>query len=321
MYAPEPWLVDALFRHLLVDVAGSTHRAELSIDKLFDPQTPYGRQGLVELRALMPEGEDAPALIAKIERPEALANIAAILEASDGVMVARGDLGVELPLESVPTTQDDLVDLARRHHKPVIIATQMLDSMIRNPRPTRAEVADIAHAVQSGADALMLSGETAVGRYALESVAIMDRVVRYAEARLWRESAFHSLTLRDTPARPMPFGDAFGRAVSGLSRDLGVRTILVVSRSGTTGRVLSSSRPAAPVLAATPSARICRCLALCWGVLPLLASEEDIAEPTALVRRLAEEHGLADSGQSALIVHGFRQDPRESQPSLTVVTV
>lgn len=273
-----------------------------------------------ELRALLPS-ESNRQIVAKIERPQALENIESILSVCDAIMVARGDLGVEMPPESLPGAQDALVDLAHQHRKPVIIATQMLDSMIRNPRPTRAEVADIAHAVQTGADALMLSGETAVGAYPEATVEIMDLTIRHAEGRLWREGAFESLTSSDHEATPTRVDIALGRSVSSLSRDLGIRMILVVSRSGTTGRVLSASRPAAPVLAATADRRVCRQLGLCWGVVPIPVKPEELELPVVLLRRLAGSLGLAEAGQMGLIVRGFRTDPRENQPSVTVVTI
>jgi pyruvate kinase len=277
-------------------------------------------EDIEELRALLPSGSSQQ-LVAKIERPQALDNIESILEVSDAIMVARGDLGVELPPESLPATQDELVKLAHRHRKPVIIATQMLDSMIRNPRPTRAEVADIAHAVQTGVDAVMLSGETAIGAYPEETVEFMDLAIRHAEARLWREGAFESLTASDANQQPMPLDVALSRSVASISRDLGIRLILVVSRSGTTGRVMSSARPAAPILAATADRKVCRQLALCWGVLPVPAQVSDFDLPVVLLRRLADSLDLADAGQMGLIVRGFRPEPRENQPSVTVVTI
>ena len=263
----------------------------------------------------------SPAIVAKIERLEALQNAEAIVAASDAIMIARGDLGIELPYESIPGHQDDLVKMCRLHHTPVIIATQMLESMMQSSRPTRAEVADIAHAVTSGADAVMLSGETAVGAYPLECAAVMDRVIRRTETRLWSESAFQSLNLDDLVTRPMPIGKAFGNAVSVLSRDLGVRTILAISRSGMSGLMLSSSRPAAPVFAASASGRTCRMLNLCWGVVPVEVRQKEIDVSVLLLRRLVKDYGTAEKGQFGLVVQGFLSDARESKPSLTVITI
>jgi pyruvate kinase len=273
-----------------------------------------------ELRGLLPPDRQLP-IVAKIERPEALDNIAAIFATADAIMVARGDLGVELPLETLPGIQDRLVELGRRHGKPVIIATQMLDSMIRNPRPTRAEVVDVAFAVTSGADAVMLSGETAVGAYPLLTVEMMDRVIRQAEDRLWSSNAFGALALAEPDSRPMPLDDALRRSVTRLSRDLGVRAILVVSRSGRSGLAVSSARPAAPVVAVTDSLAVCRFFSLCWGIVPMVVDPAALQQPVELLRQLAVELDLAATGHMGLIVRGFRDDLRENQPSVTVVTI
>jgi len=149
----------------------------------------------------------------------------------------------------------------------------------------------------------------------------MDLAIRHAEGRLWHDGAFESLTGDVPKADPMRVDVALSRSVSSLSRDLGIRLILVVSRSGTTGRVLSSSRPAAPVLAATADQRVCRQLALCWGVVPIPVKAGDLESPVVLLRRLANSLGLAEVGQMGLIVRGFRLDRRENQPSVTVVTI
>ena len=143
-------------------------------------------------------------IIGKIEKPEALDNIEEILDAADAIMVARGDLGVELPPQAVPTVQNQLIDLARARHKPVIVATQMLESMITHPRPTRAEVSDVATAVRAGADAVMLSAETAVGKYPVEAVKMVDDIARQMEGYLWKQGAFGSLTRRHPPPCPAP---------------------------------------------------------------------------------------------------------------------
>jgi len=235
--------------------------------------------------------------------------------------VARGDLGVELPPETLPVTQDALVELARLHCKPVIIATQMLDSMIRNPRPTRAEVSDVAHAVQTGADAVMLSGETAVGAFPMQTVEMMDRVIRHAEGRLWHQGAFGSLSRRDERSLPMTINDALSKAVTHLSRDLEIRTILVVSRSGQSGVTVSAARPAAPVLAVSSDLRVCRFLNLCWGIVPTLVEAEALDDPVGLLRRLVHEMHLAEPLQMGLIVKGFRAEVRDNLPSVTVVTI
>ncbi len=261
-------------------------------------------------------------LVAKIEKPEALAQIEEIVDAADAIMVARGDLGVEVPAEQVPSIQDELVRLGRERHKPVIIATQMLESMLREARPTRAEVADVAHAVGSGTDALMLSGETAVGEHPVAAVQIMDRIIRQTEAGQWSRSGFRSLTVDDSPPPDMHTNVAVGRAVAQLSRDLEARAVLVVSRTGTSTQVMSAARPAAPLLAVTCSERICRLMNLCWGVVPTCVPEAELDRPVSLVRTVVARMGLGaaeTAGGRALVVRGFRDPPAENLPSVAVV--
>ena len=277
---------------------------------------------VLQLREILDEGGRADVgIISKIEKPEALEDIDAILDVSDGIMVARGDLGVELPAESVPVAQDQLVDRARANHKPVIIATQMLDSMIQNARPTRAEVTDVANAVKSGADAVMLSGETAAGEHPVGAVRTLDRVVRHAEGYLWSQGAFSALSRAEDREPPIPVANALARATSVLSRDLRVRAILVVSRSGTSVRMMSAARPAAPIIAAVADTEICRRLMLPWGVLPTVAPQDELDSPDELGRRLAAEMGLADPGQTILVAQGYHDDPELSLPRLTIVRV
>ncbi|MBI2569579.1 MAG: pyruvate kinase [Candidatus Schekmanbacteria bacterium] len=280
---------------------------------------------VVELRALVAEAApEGAAIIAKIEKREALENIDAILGAADGIMVARGDLGVELPPEAVPDAQEQLTALAREYRKPVIIATQMLESMIENQRPTRAEVADIAHAVKSGVDAVMLSAETATGRHPVEAVATMDAVARQTEAHLFAHGAFG--TLRGNGRRaapPLAVDDAMAESTALLSRDLLVRAIVVISRAGRSVAVTSSSRPAAPIIAATASRRVLSFASLLWGVIPVTAadSELDIELHGSLAKQLVRDLGLTEPGQTILVLRGFSTDPSENEPSVTVLRV
>ena len=272
------------------------------------------------LRDLVEQAGRRVAIIAKIEKPEALEDIGSILDAADGLMVARGDLGVELPPQAVPLAQDQLIDLARRRAKPVIVATQMLESMIENPRPTRAEVSDVANAVRAGADALMLSGETAAGDYPVKAVEMMDEVIRRTESYLWDQGAFSSPP-RPRQATPIPIEDALAAANAQLSHDLRVRAIVVLSASGRTAGVVSSGRPQAPIVAVLggPAAR--RATNLVWGVIPLTAEDGETAEPRDLACRLLTELGLAEEGQAFLVVRGFDRDPRRSFPSISMGTV
>lgn len=273
-----------------------------------------------ELRELLPS-VSPPHVIAKIERPEALQEIDALLDVSDGIMVARGDLGVELPPAVVPVVQRELIAAARGRHKPVIVATQMLESMIEHPQPTRAEVQDIASAVFSGADAVMLSAETASGRYPLRAVEMMDQVARQAEGCLWTEGAFQGIPHEEELPVPLPVHVALAHATSQLSRDLLVRAIVVVSSAGATAEVVSAARPAAPIAAVTSSDATARRMALLWGVIPRQVSTEELAQPQGLARRLVLELGLAASGQYILEVSGFSTVPEVNAPCVTVLQV
>ncbi|MCL6622530.1 MAG: pyruvate kinase, partial [Syntrophobacterales bacterium] len=200
-----------------------------------------------ELRAAARRvGIDVPVL-AKIERPEAVAAADAILEAFDGVMVARGDLGVEIPLEQVPHVQKRLIELARRAAKPVVTATDMLDSMRASPRPTRAEASDVANAVYDGTDAVMLSGETAVGQFPVEALTYMDRIVRETEAQL--RGLHRELSLQDGTVE-----EQVTEAACRLARQVGARAIIAPTLSGATARLVARHRPAAVVVAPAPAA-------------------------------------------------------------------
>lgn len=273
-----------------------------------------------ELKSLVAESGGPASIIAKIERPEALEDIDAILDAADGIMVARGDLGVEMPPQKVPLVQIQLIDLARAKSKPVIVATQMLESMVEKPRPTRAEVSDVALAVRSGADAVMLSAESAVGKYPVQAVEMMDTVARETEAYLWHAGGFRVLSkppeAGSDAAAPMLAEDALARAMAQLSRDIQARAIVVISRSGRTAQVMSASRPAAPIVATSPDPCTCRKTAVLWGLIPRLVEEKEFDHPEDLARRLARDLGLGTEGQSVLLVRGFGGDP-----SITVVTI
>ena len=274
-----------------------------------------------DLRALVDASGADAAIVAKIEKPEALENIDAILKATDAIMVARGDLGVELPPQAVPAAQDQLVDLARQHHKPVIVATQMLESMISHPRPTRAEVSDVATAVRSGADAVMLSAETASGQYPLEAVRMMDSVARQTEGYLWRQGAFGTLARHPEAPRPLPVEGALSESVAQLSRDLRVRAITVISRQGRSLAVMSASRPAAPIVGICPDRRSARVAALLWGVIPARVEAPVDADPLHTARQAARDLGLARTGQHILLVQGFSSDPGQNTPCVTILTV
>jgi pyruvate kinase len=276
---------------------------------------------LIELKRLVHDWEGYAEVIAKIERPEALINSETILEYADGIMVARGDLGVELSPEQVPVAQRQLIDRALALNKPVIIATQMLESMIVNARPTRAEVADVSLSVSSGADALMLSGETAVGAHPILAVEMMDRIARQTEGYLWQHGAFGSIGSEKQAQPPIPFGDAVADATALLSRLLSVRAIVVITESGRTALTVSSARPAAPVIALSANQQTYRRMSLLWGVVPMTATAEEIANPVALARQAVKRIDLAAPGNPILLVQGFHSDPVLNAPSITVLSV
>jgi len=276
---------------------------------------------VAQLQALVAESGHRAGVVAKIERPEALADADGIIEASDAIMVARGDLGVELPPEQVPIAQHQLIDRARRRGRPVIVATQMLESMIDNPRPTRAEVADVSGAVLAGADAVMLSGETASGAFPVQAVAMMDRIARQTEGYLWQQGAFDMTVHLDPGEPPIPFGDAVARSTAQLSRDLRVRAIVVISDSGMSAATVCAARPAAPVVAISAVAATCRRMSLMWGAIPRLVTPSDLDDAPALARRTARELELAAPGDDILMVRGFNADPVLNTPSITLLGV
>ena len=226
---------------------------------------------LAARRILAEEGRPHVPIVAKIERPQALDQIDAILDAADGLMVARGDLGLEMPLERVPSVQKDLVRRARREGVPVIVATQVFDSMRTEPRPTRAEVSDAANAVADGADAIMLSDETAAGAFPIAAVQILDAVIREAELSPSRDG--------DAPVLDDPIFSRHGRALCEaavtLARGGQADAIVAVTRGGKTARLLSAFRPAAPILAATPSETTAARMSLLWGVTPVVLAPDE----------------------------------------------
>lgn len=226
---------------------------------------------ILALRRLLEEYDSDIHIIAKIENHQGLDNLDSILKVVDGLMVARGDLGVQIPPEEVPLAQKHMITRCNQLGKPVITATQMLDSMIRNPRPTRAEASDVANAIFDGTDAIMLSGETAAGKYPVDSVATMARLARRTELAL---DCDHFL-LRHETSKPQSVTDAISYASRQTARRLGAAAILTSTQSGHTARMVSKYRPGAPVIAITPKPAVLRKLLLTWGVAPLLGRKTD----------------------------------------------
>ena len=281
-------------------------------------------QDVLDLRQVLAEAGYQTPIIAKIEKPEALEEIGAILEATDGIMIARGDLGVEMPAEEVPLIQAELIRLAVEANRPVIVATQMLESMTESARPTRAEVTDVAGAAIAGADAVMLSGETATGRHPVEAVATMDRILRQVEGHQWRVGQFgqvlvHSHSPEDEATPELRMVEALSRAVASLSRDLSVRAIFTPTASGRTARMVAAERPAAPVVALTPDPATARRLMLCWGVLPVAVDDLAQGHLAPEARRIAALLGLAKPGEFLLLVYNPTAEPGSEAPTVTVL--
>lgn len=272
-----------------------------------------------EARELVREAGSPAKIIAKIETPEAVQSADEIIEAADGIMVARGDLGVEMPVEMVPIAQRELIAKARARNRPAIVATQMLESMVVHPRPTRAEVSDAAAAVFAGADAVMLSAESASGKFPVEAVETLDRVARQAEACLWAEGAFGTLAEYTHLAPPLPFQPAIARALAQLSRDLRVRAIVVHSHRGVAAGVAAAARPAAPIVAASPGLATCRQMNLLWGVVPVQVDSEE--PPHELAIRLARNLGLADTGQYILAIGGVGNNSQRQTPIVAITAL
>ncbi len=254
-----------------------------------------------QVKAVMAEIGKTAALIAKIERREAVQNFNSILRASDGIMVARGDLGVEIPLERVPIVQKEIIRRCNRVGRPVITATQMLESMINAPRPTRAEVADVANAIWDGTDAIMLSAETSIGSYPTEAVKVMARIVKETEAALPYERIMRE---KGDDLEPQT-DDAIAYSAARTAHQLGARAILAFTESGSTALRVSKYRPKVPIVAITPSNMVQRKLALAWGVYSHQVSppshvENLFVEGSALAKRL----GVAKQGDLVVITGG-----------------
>lgn len=258
-------------------------------------------EDIVPLRKVMREAGRRAPVIAKIERPEAVKNIHGIIEAYDGIMVARGDLGIELPIDEVPVIQKNIIRHCNRAGKPVITATQMLDSMMTNPRPTRAEVTDVANAIIDGTDATMLSGETAAGEFPLESVQMMDRIARRTEKSLDYRAMFEC----QSKSRTVNVTEAIGESAVNLASDLHVPAIITCTFGGTTARLVSKFRPEARIIAAASNDETARRLTLSWGVHPIFV--EMAKDTDGLIRNAVEaacDFKLIKRGDTVLMIAG-----------------
>jgi pyruvate kinase len=258
-------------------------------------------EDILELKDIIASrGLDTP-VIAKIEKPEAVERIKDILAVADGIMVARGDLGVEMPLKEVPMVQKFLIAEANRVGKPVITATQMLASMVHNPRPTRAEVTDVANAILDGTDAVMLSEETAVGNFPVEAVRFLDEVARTTEAKFPFDEWLHNRSKFVGGTIP----DAISLAACEMARELQTKVILASTASGSTARLISRFRPAVPVIAVTMREETRRRLLLSWGVISVLMEDlENVDQMLEKVKMLAVNQGYLSSGDLLVITAG-----------------
>jgi pyruvate kinase len=242
-------------------------------------------------------------VIAKIEKPEALDDLAAILETADAIMVARGDLGVEMPAEQVPVVQKQLIEAANDAGVPVITATQMLDSMIRNPRPTRAEASDVANAIIDGTDAVMLSGETASGLFPIESVQMMARIAEVAEAS-GRHGDIHQIANTSNIALST-VANAISAAACAIVHALPVRAIIAFTMSGNSARLVAHLRPIVPILAFTPSESVYHRLNLVWGVTPIISDYVDRLDDLGeQVSKVLLARGFAQPGDTVVMTGG-----------------
>ncbi len=270
-------------------------------------------EDLAELRQLVPPHMK---LVAKIEKATALEDLSRILNACDAVMVARGDLGVELPFEEVPIVQKRLIHESNLHGKPVITATQMLESMVHNPRPTRAEASDVANAILDGTDAVMLSAETATGDYPLDAVRAMDRIIREMER--------HALAKDDRRLAPrgdaaVPVEDSIAIGTSAVARMLKTPLIVTLTKGGFTSRKVAAGRPPVPILAVTTELASYRQLALVWGVVPVLVTRVPGYDAMlTVVRDLILKRGYAKPGDRIVMTAGV---PWEVSGSTNLIKV
>ena len=241
-------------------------------------------------------------IMTKIEKPQALDNLEEIVGLSDAVMVARGDLGVELPPEEVPLAQRRIVRVARQAGKPVVVATQMLESMITAPAPTRAEASDVATAVFDGADAVMLSAETAAGQFPYEAVNIMDRII----ARVEQDPGWRAMIEASRPAPEPSVADAIAAAARQVASTVGAKAICTFTASGSTALRAARERPEAPVLSMTPTEATARRLAVVWGVHAVVSPDtHTMTETVARATRLAQQEGFAPAGSDVVVIAGI----------------
>jgi pyruvate kinase len=255
-------------------------------------------EDIIEIKAIV---KGRAGIVAKLEKPAAIASLEAIVAESDAIMVARGDLGVEMPPEQVPAIQKRIVRACRKAGKPVIVATQMLESMVTAPVPTRAEASDVATAIYDGADAVMLSAESASGKYPVEAVRMMSSIIAQTEADPYYREAINTA---QTTHSPVP-SDAIGVAVRGVADLLKVSAVVAYTSSGYSALRMARERPQAPIMGMTPRLAVARQLALAWGVYPVLCHEVmDVLEMSDWACQTAKKEGLGQTGETIVISAG-----------------
>ena len=260
-------------------------------------------EDVLAIRKLIEEHDGHMEIIPKIENLEGVKNFDAILAVSDGIMVARGDLGVEVPAEDVPLIQKDIIRKCNKAGKPVIVATQMLESMTNNPRPTRAEVSDVGNAILDGTDAIMLSGETANGDYPVEAVSTMNTIAQRIESALEYKDLFVERGFEHLESRTR----AVAHATVQMAYELDANTIITPTESGYTTKVVSKYRPKAAIVAYTSSEKVVRQLNLRWGVYPILGSQwKDVDEMTSNATAATVKEGYAKRGDLTIITSGIK---------------
>lgn len=259
------------------------------------------KEDILEVRKILDEHNSHMKIIAKIENMQGIGNLEDILTVSDGIMVARGDMGVEIPMEEVPVVQKRMIKMAEAQGKHVVTATQMLDSMIKNPRPTRAEVADVANAIYDGTTAIMLSGESAAGLYPVEAVKTMSQIAERAE----QDIDYNSRMKRREHIDSFDVTTAISHATCTTAMDLKAAAIITVTISGFTAGMISRYKPSCPIIACSVSPRICRQLSLSWGVTPIWIARESTAEDLFdEAVRAAEEAGYIKKGDKVVLTAG-----------------
>ena len=263
---------------------------------------------IIELRELLASHGCRAPIVAKIEKPEALQHLDDIVRAADAVMVARGDLGVEIDVAEVPAAQKRIVEICNRLQRPVIVATQMLDSMQEQPRPTRAEASDVANAILDGADACMLSGETAIGKYPLESVTMMNRIMLATEKLLHKKPPREPVNERDSRVLPITQSVVYGAAR--IAAQVRAKLVVIVTQSGATAIAKSSQRDFIPVVAVSENQQSLRQMSLLWGITPLAGvrcgDEKSLRE---FVFSWGRSEGTLTKGDWVVVVTGEHVHP------------